>query len=147
MVPPWTAGLPGRGHGGESTASAKRPDAEPRPAASQSASGDELTRQIRLRLRQLLLLVNEFLARCKSGLELRRLTPLVKSIGDEAADLFVLGVLLRGERGLMSPVHKLCVSDLSRFSLALHRNRPLGKLEVVHAMDDLIVQCVLLDTE
>lgn len=106
---------------------------------------DDLRRQIRGQLRRIFLLVDEFFLLGKFGSGRRRMELLVQDLIARARDFFVFAAALHPEFDAVSPEHERCVDDLEDFLHLLRSEAGPTMLETLHAMDSLIVHCVLLD--
>lgn len=148
-LPRWDAvwGRLGPDEASQSHALGRTGVAAHRTGAGGSVGREDLRRQIRSQLRRIFLLVDEFFLLGKFGSGRRRLDSLMQDVIGHARDCFFFAAALHSDIGVVSPEHEQCVMDLEDFVRVLRSDAGPGVLETLHAMDSLIVQCVLLDAE
>jgi hypothetical protein len=100
--------------------------------------------RLRIRLRRVLLLIDQYFWFVQIESERYRLDSLVRDLIVDARDCFTNAAMLRTGNPDMSPDHERCVAELEGFLEELRCDRPPSHTGVMHAVDGLVVECVLL---
>lgn len=134
----------GGGHETERVAEA-RPDPRRRGSV---ADHEELCCRVDMHLRRLFLRIDRYLLLSRIDSELHRLESLVQSMLIDAQECFALAARLdaAADAPLPSPDQQDCIVELQVFMRELQSGRPLPPIDVLHALDGLLVQCVVLDS-
>jgi hypothetical protein len=111
-----------------------------------SPCGIECSGRLRMRLRGVFVRVDAYLRLCRLGAQRRRLDPLVDALMVDLRECFGLGALLHADDRMLAAQRERCLRDLERFLAALRSDTPPAQLEIVHALDDVVVHCVGLDS-
>ena len=112
------------------------------------ANGDEdPRRQLRFRLRRVFLLIEQYILIARREAERHRLASLVQELIADANSCFVKASLIQMGCRLPSPDQERCIADLEDFLRALGGQPAPCATTVMHGLDSLVVQCVLLDAD
>jgi|GEM_PF-5003538 len=107
----------------------------------------EVRRHLRSRLRQSFEQIKRYLALGRQTVERESLGAMTDDLIDRAAELFVCVGALRGTGAAMSLGQVRCITELDNFARLLRGSSPLQTHVIAHALDSLIVECVLLHAE
>jgi hypothetical protein len=111
-------------------------------AASSEASG----RRLRSHLSAVFGLIDRFLRLSRLESERHRLDGLVQQLVVELKACFVLAAKGAGTDRLR-PGHQQCLLDLDELLQTLRLQIPMSTRELAHALDDVVIQCLVLDSE
>jgi hypothetical protein len=117
------------------------------PSGSANPLGEDVEAQSRIKLRRVFILLSEYFRQSRRGPERRQLADLIDDTVVMARDCFATAALRNGVAHSVDAEHERCLGDLLGFVDALRDGRVLSDMDVAHAMDGLIVQCVLLDIQ
>jgi len=130
----------------EMTEPAATPD-QPVRADLGLQGGDQLRREFRSQLRRIFVLVDQYLLLCRLDSERYRLEALMRDLLVEVRDCFVTAAMLRADSAQLNPEHERCVRELEEFLLTLRGSCPPATLDMIHALDSVVVHCFILDAE
>lgn len=135
-APPWLAG-----RGRRSTLERPAP-----PHDEPTSRVTELRQQLRNQLRAIVAKINHFQG-YRYECDRPALDELVASVVDDMRACFSTAAALRVTGVAITASHARCLNDLENFLCGLRAEPALSSLELAHAMDDLLVHCVMLDAE
>jgi hypothetical protein len=110
-------------------------------------STDESSRLLN-QIRGVLMLVDQYLLLCRLASQRYRLEPLVRDVIVQTTSCFTIADLAaEGGTAKLHSDHARCLLDLESFAQSLCSDPSLSYQEIEHAMDSVLVSCLLLDAE
>ena len=117
-----------------------------RPAGSARA-GQTSARRLRTQLFGIFRLVERFLLLTRLDVERYRLHALVQDLHTQVGDCFALAQACIPAAAALRADLEQCLQELGELLESLRDGVPLTRLELVHALDGVVVHCVVLDLE
>lgn len=122
-------------------------DADPTHALTTAALNEYAGRQLRMQLRMIFRLVDQFMRLRRLEFERHRLEGIVQDLLVVAGECFATASLCLPDATVMALDRQQCLHDLEDLSRAIELAQPLAPSVLAHALDSVIVNCLILDSE
>jgi hypothetical protein len=118
--------------------------------AREPGDASQLRHELRSRLRRAFVLIDQYWLLCRLDSERHRLEALVQALISETRGCFDTAAMLRADISLAALVnvdHAQCVGELEALARTLRGGSALSALELMHALDSVVVHCAVMDCE
>jgi hypothetical protein len=112
-----------------------------------AALNEYAERQLRMQLRMIFRLVDQFMRLRRLEFERRRLEGLVQDLLVVVRECFATADLCLPDVAAMALNREQCLHDLEDLSRSIELAHPLPPPVLAHALDSVIVNCLILDSE